>query len=100
MRGCEVGRHKHVMVLQHGDGARSWFYCEGCPAVVDIVQRVDGGQVHCSARVRHQGDGGFEVEELIGLGRLWLSCFEAFLAALHPRPAPRRRRKSPARRAA
>jgi hypothetical protein len=65
--------HKHVMVL---DG--SFYFCEGCLAVVEMVpslKRIPGGtKVIASARVRDYGIGGFGLDEMIGLSRLWLAC--------------------------
>jgi hypothetical protein len=66
--------HKHVMVL---DG--SFYFCEGCLAVVEMVpslKRIPGGtKVIASARVRDYGIGGFGLDEMVGLSRLWLACF-------------------------
>jgi hypothetical protein len=65
--------HKHVMVL---DG--SFYFCEGCLAVVEMVpslKRIPGGTtLTASARVRDYGDGGFHLDEMVGLCRLWLTC--------------------------
>jgi hypothetical protein len=66
--------HKHTMVL---DG--SFYFCSGCLALVEMVpsvKRAPGGStLTASARVRDYGDGGFHLDEMVGLCRLWLTCF-------------------------
>ncbi len=83
--------HKHVMGL-YG----SWFCCEVCTARVEVLSRVEqvsqGARVVASARVRDAGCGGFTVDELGGLARLWLRVFQHYVDSLGlGRPARPRR---------
>jgi hypothetical protein len=88
--------HKHVMVL---DG--NWFICEGCPARVEVVPRIkpclEGARVVASVRVRNAGRGGFTLDEIVGLARLWHTVFQNFVdadAAVRPARRARRARRS------
>jgi hypothetical protein len=88
--------HKHTMVL---DG--NWFTCEGCPARVEVVPRIkpcsEGARVVASARVRNAGRGGFTLNEMVGLSRLWHTVFQNFVdadVAARPGRVGRRARRS------
>lgn len=91
-------RHKHVMVYGPVAG-QSWFWCELCPASVEIVPMMrpsaEGTKLIASARVRNAGACGFDWEELLTLARLWHAMFAAYVAEeLHrERSVPRRRRR-------
>ncbi len=94
--------HKHIFVLDRlgfGAGARWMYGCEGCAAraeVVPLLRRLSATetQVTASVRVRADGFGGFSVEELSTLGRLWLQIFNSFVASSAGRSSPVRRRRA------
>ncbi len=89
-----MASHKHVMILDRGDDGRWWFWCKGCPAQVDIVPSVrDANTIVSSARVRHEGVGGFSVQELLDLAWCWLGGFRSYAASCRTHAAPARRRR-------
>ncbi len=90
-----MAKHKHVMRLDHaGDDGRWWFCCEACPAEVEIVPSFPRlNTVNSSARVRNEGIGGFSVDELMALSRLWLEGFVSYAVSCRPRSAPVQRRR-------
>jgi hypothetical protein len=89
-----MAKHAHVMVMDLGGQGRWWFRCEGCPARVEVVPSTAGDTVTASMRVRSPGAGGFDADELIVLGWLWIAGFLSFAESqlTWPRASRRRRR--------
>lgn len=87
--------HRHVMMFETGDDGRQWFYCSGCPAVVEVLPRAVDQELKLSLVVVTSGAVGFAPDELQKLAELWQAIFRAFAEGRWPvQGSSRRRRRS------
>lgn len=82
-------KHEHVMLLEHGDDGSHWFFCEACPAVIQLTPRVVGNELRLSLAVVNPGRGGFRPFELRELAELWHARFRAFADCVRSRSSRR-----------